>query len=99
MTRIKMPSGNCWHIVVNALLSLSLLCHYGVAANCGHEPQIVLPGDVILGGFFAVQQQGVPDAACHGQVSLSTVQRVEAFLFAIKRLNTDGFIPGIKFGA
>ncbi len=80
-----------------ALLCLS--CHYGVDADCGHEPQIVLPGDIILGGFFAVQQQGVQEAPCHGPVSVSAVQRVEAFLFAIKRLNADGFIPGIKFGS
>lgn len=58
-----------------------------------------VPGDVLLGGLFPVHKMG-KHAAC-GKINRNRgVQRLEAMLFAIDRINADPILlPGVKLGA
>lgn len=57
-----------------------------------------LPGDIILGGLFPVHEKG-DGVPCGPKVYNRGVQRLEAMLYAIDRVNNDSLIlPTIKLG-
>ncbi|XP_066247281.1 metabotropic glutamate receptor isoform X1 [Euwallacea similis] len=58
-----------------------------------------IPGDIILGGLFPVHERG-EKTPCGHKVYHRGVQRLEAMLFAIDRINADSSIlPNITIGA
>lgn len=59
-----------------------------------------IKGSVMLGGLFPVHQKGDGDTAC-GSINVDRgIQRVEAMLFTIDKINkNDSILPGIKLGA
>ncbi|XP_034670526.1 metabotropic glutamate receptor [Drosophila subobscura] len=59
---------------------------------------VSLPGDIILGGLFPVHEKG-DGAPCGPKVYNRGVQRLEAMLYAIDRVNNDtNILPGITLG-
>lgn len=55
-------------------------------------------GDVTLGGLFPVHEKG-DVAACGRKVYNRGVQRLEAMLFAVDRINRDALLlPGVEVG-
>ncbi|EDW50941.1 GM26815 [Drosophila sechellia] len=59
---------------------------------------VSLPGDIILGGLFPVHEKG-EGAPCGPKVYNRGVQRLEAMLYAIDRVNNDpNILPGITIG-
>jgi len=59
---------------------------------------VSLPGDIILGGLFPVHEKG-DGAPCGPKVYNRGVQRLEAMLYAVDRVNNDSTIlPGITIG-
>ncbi|KAH8269764.1 hypothetical protein KR018_001288, partial [Drosophila ironensis] len=60
---------------------------------------VFLPGDIILGGLFPVHEKG-DGTPCGPKVYNRGVQRLEAMLYAIDRVNNDpNILPGITIGA
>ncbi|XP_060080563.1 metabotropic glutamate receptor-like [Ylistrum balloti] len=59
-----------------------------------------IEGDIILGGLFPVHQKGDDGAEC-GAINIQRgVQRLEAMLFTVDRINADPkVLPGIDLGA
>ncbi|XP_037729107.1 metabotropic glutamate receptor isoform X3 [Drosophila subpulchrella] len=59
---------------------------------------VSLPGDIILGGLFPVHEKG-DGAPCGPKVYNRGVQRLEAMLYAVDRVNNDSnILPGITIG-
>ncbi|XP_017155685.1 metabotropic glutamate receptor isoform X1 [Drosophila miranda] len=87
------------------LVVLVVLCWSPVAQLKGpsttHAQDTVsvsLPGDIILGGLFPVHEKG-DGAPCGPKVYNRGVQRLEAMLYAIDRVNNDtNLLPGITLG-
>ncbi|TDG39737.1 hypothetical protein AWZ03_013841 [Drosophila navojoa] len=60
---------------------------------------VSLPGDIILGGLFPVHEKGEGAPPCGPKVYNRGVQRLEAMLYAIDRVNNDAnILPGITIG-
>ncbi|XP_053377191.1 metabotropic glutamate receptor 3-like isoform X2 [Mercenaria mercenaria] len=58
-----------------------------------------IEGDVMLGGLFPVHQKGESDIPCGIINADRGIQRVEAMLFTLDRINKDdSILPGIKLG-
>ena len=59
---------------------------------------IQLPGDIILGGLFPVHVKG-EKTPCGSAVYNRGIQRLEAMLFAVDKINREGrLLPGIRLG-
>ena len=60
----------------------------------------IIGGDIVLGGLFPVHQKGQDGAACGPLNTERGVQRLEAMLFTIDKINqiNSGILPGIKLG-
>lgn len=59
---------------------------------------VFIPGDIILGGLFPVHEKG-DTSPCGPKVYNRGVQRLEAMLYAIDRVNNDtNILPGITIG-
>lgn len=57
-------------------------------------------GDVILGGLFPIHEYGHPREPCGVLSAFRGIQRLEAMLFAIEKINNDRhLLPGIELGA
>ena len=59
---------------------------------------ISLPGDVIIGALFRIHELTDDGSTCTNVTDGAAIQRVEAFLYAIERINKHNLIPGVKFG-
>lgn len=61
--------------------------------------EIRIEGDLVLGGLFPVHEKGAGMEEC-GRVNEDRgIQRLEAMLFAIDRINTDkALLPGVSLG-
>src|SRR5687767_5807324 len=63
-----------------------------------HTEPILNDGDLMLGGLFPVHEMGT-EKDCSELINERGVQRVEAMLWAIDRINADNtLLPGIKLG-
>ncbi|XP_032380406.1 metabotropic glutamate receptor 3 isoform X2 [Etheostoma spectabile] len=75
----------------------------GVLLSVGDPPQsrreIRIEGDLVLGGLFPVHEKGAGMEEC-GRVNEDRgIQRLEAMLFAIDRINMDDtLLPGVSLG-
>ncbi|KAL7401896.1 hypothetical protein ABVT39_006179 [Epinephelus coioides] len=75
----------------------------GVLLSVGDPPQsrreIRIEGDLVLGGLFPVHEKGAGMEEC-GRVNEDRgIQRLEAMLFAIDRINKDStLLPGVSLG-
>lgn len=83
-------------------LVLVMMCR-GVLLSVGDPPQsrreIRIEGDLVLGGLFPVHEKGAGMEEC-GRVNEDRgIQRLEAMLFAIDRINMDNtLLPGVSLG-
>ena len=79
-----------------------VLVENGVLPVSGQPPSsassIQLPGDIILGGLFPVHVKG-ERTPCGSAVYNRGIQRLEAMLFAVDKINREGrLLPGIRLG-
>ncbi|ENN80254.1 hypothetical protein YQE_03249, partial [Dendroctonus ponderosae] len=59
----------------------------------------IIPGDIVLGGLFPVHERG-EKTPCGNKIYNRGIQRMEAMMFAIDRINADPTIlPNITLGA
>ncbi|XP_064537682.1 metabotropic glutamate receptor [Drosophila montana] len=72
----------------------------GAGSSQAHDTvSVSLPGDIILGGLFPVHEKGEGAPPCGPKVYNRGVQRLEAMLYAIDRVNNDtNILPGITIG-
>ena len=56
------------------------------------------PGDVIIGALFRIHQLTEVGTTCTNMTDSAAIQRVEALLYAIERINKQNLVPGVKFG-
>lgn len=81
---------------------LVMMCH-GILVSVGDPSQsrreIRIEGDLVLGGLFPVHEKGAGVEEC-GRVNEDRgIQRLEAMLFAIDRINRDNILlPGVSLG-
>lgn len=76
------------------LAGLILLC-----LGLGQTKKAIMEGDVMLGGLFPIHQKGVK-TRCGAINKDRGVQRLEAMLFALERINNDpNILKDIKLGA
>ncbi|KAH8376012.1 hypothetical protein KR093_004800, partial [Drosophila rubida] len=93
-------------ITMQLIIVLVLLClAWSMDAVSGGKSQtqdtvsVSLPGDIILGGLFPVHEKGEGASPCGPKVYNRGVQRLEAMLYAIDRVNNDtNLLPGITIG-
>lgn len=66
--------------------------------NGNEMTSVNLPGDIILGGLFPVHEKG-ETSACGPTIYNRGVQRLEAMLYAVDRVNNDTtLLPNITIG-
>ncbi|KAM8702763.1 hypothetical protein ACLKA7_005127 [Drosophila subpalustris] len=92
-------------IPVTILVLASTFCSYlpdvvsGGRSQAQDSVSVSLPGDIILGGLFPVHEKGEGVSPCGPKVYNRGVQRLEAMLYAIDRVNNDtNLLPGITIG-
>ncbi len=79
-------------------LLLVMMCR-GVLLGDPPRREIRIEGDLVLGGLFPVHEKGAGMEEC-GRVNEDRgIQRLEAMLFAIDRINKDNtLLPGVSLG-
>lgn len=79
---------------------LALLLLWGAVAEGPTKKVLTLEGDLVLGGLFPVHQKGGPAEECGPVNEHRGIQRLEAMLFALDRINRDPrLLPGVRIGA
>lgn len=79
---------------------LALLLLWGAVAEGPAKKVLTLEGDLVLGGLFPVHQKGGPAEECGPVNEHRGIQRLEAMLFALDRINHDPhLLPGVRLGA
>nr|CAA67993.1 metabotropic glutamate receptor [Drosophila melanogaster] len=97
---MKQKNNNGTILVVVMVLSWSRVVDLKSPSNTHTQDSVSvsLPGDIILGGLFPVHEKG-EGAPCGPKVYNRGVQRLEAMLYAIDRVNNDpNILPGITIG-
>uniref|UniRef100_A0A8C2YPF0 Glutamate metabotropic receptor 2 n=1 Tax=Chinchilla lanigera TaxID=34839 RepID=A0A8C2YPF0_CHILA len=85
---------------MGSLLGLLLLLLRGAVAEGPAKKVLTLEGDLVLGGLFPVHQKGGPAEDCGPVNEHRGIQRLEAMLFALDRINQDPhLLPGVRLGA
>ncbi|KAH8236307.1 hypothetical protein KR032_006873, partial [Drosophila birchii] len=85
-------------VLVAFTFSKSMSKQRGLSSNGQDTVSVSLPGDIVLGGLFPVHEKG-DGAPCGPKVYNRGVQRLEAMLYAIDRVNNDSnILPGITIG-
>ena len=84
------------------ILSVLTLVVVGAQSqSCPQEDSILhisQPGDVIIGALFKINELTEDGTTCTNMTDGAAIQRVEAFLYAIDRINKQNLVPGVKFG-
>uniref|UniRef100_A0A8C8YY07 Glutamate metabotropic receptor 2 n=1 Tax=Prolemur simus TaxID=1328070 RepID=A0A8C8YY07_PROSS len=79
---------------------LALLLLWGAVAEGPAKKVLTVEGDLVLGGLFPVHQKGGPAEDCGPVNEHRGIQRLEAMLFALDRINRDPhLLPGVRLGA
>lgn len=79
---------------------LALLLLWGAGAEGPAKKVLTLEGDLVLGGLFPVHQKGSLAEECGPVNEHRGIQRLEAMLFALDRINRDPhLLPGVRLGA
>lgn len=83
-------------------LLLLMMCQ-GILVSVGDPSQsrreIRIEGDLVLGGLFPVHEKGAGVEECGRVNEARGIQRLEAMLFAIDRINSDkNLLPGVSLG-
>uniref|UniRef100_A0A4X1SFY0 Glutamate metabotropic receptor 2 n=2 Tax=Sus scrofa TaxID=9823 RepID=A0A4X1SFY0_PIG len=79
---------------------LALLLLWGAVAEGPAKKVLTLEGDLVLGGLFPVHQKGSLAEECGPVNEHRGIQRLEAMLFALDRINRDpSLLPGVRLGA
>lgn len=79
---------------------LAPLLLWGAVAEGPAKKVLTLEGDLVLGGLFPVHQKGGPAEECGPVNEHRGIQRLEAMLFALDRINRDPhLLPGVRLGA
>lgn len=70
-----------------------------VAGESSPRREIKIDGDLVLGGLFPIHEKGLGMDEC-GRINEDRgIQRLEAMLFAIDRINQDmSLLPGVQLG-
>ena len=80
---------------------LSLLCYVPTVLtnkNYGKQDAVHIPGNITLGGLFPIHSED-KNGQCSSINGILGIQRLEAMLYALQRINKEGIIlPGIKLG-
>uniref|UniRef100_G3UHB4 Glutamate metabotropic receptor 2 n=1 Tax=Loxodonta africana TaxID=9785 RepID=G3UHB4_LOXAF len=85
---------------MGSLLGLLALLLWGTVAEGPAKKALTLEGDLVLGGLFPVHQKGGPAEECGPVNEHRGIQRLEAMLFALDRINRDPhLLPGVRLGA
>ncbi|KAH8309912.1 hypothetical protein KR059_003996, partial [Drosophila kikkawai] len=85
-------------VLVTLTFSITVSKQKGLSTNGQDTVSVSLPGDIVLGGLFPVHEKG-EGAPCGPKVYNRGVQRLEAMLYAIDRVNNDSnILPGITIG-
>lgn len=80
---------------------LVLLITHAYSQTCPQEDgtaHISRPGDVIIGALFKIHELTEEGSVCTNFTDGPAIQRVEALLYAIDRINDQNLVPGVKFG-
>lgn len=94
-------SAHYW-LLHTLLLELLIL---GVLPNISRLPpaakrEIILDGDLVIGGLFPVHQKGDGTEDCGKINEARGIQRLEAMLLALDEINSsDRILPGLQLGA
>ena len=71
-----------------------------VTALSSQSKQIVIRGDIMIGGLFPMHEKGSGSDVCGAIKEDKGIQRVEAMLFALDRINRSSeILPGVNLGA
>lgn len=71
-----------------------------VPALPGAKREIILDGDLVIGGLFPVHEKGEGTQDCGKINEQRGIQRLEAMLLALDEINQDNrILPGLKLGA
>ncbi|CAH6777767.1 Grm2 [Phodopus roborovskii] len=85
---------------MGSLLGFLALLLQGAVAEGPAKKVLTLEGDLVLGGLFPVHQKGGPMEECGPVNEHRGIQRLEAMLFALDRINRDPhLLPGVRLGA
>lgn len=69
-------------------------------ALSGSKREIIIDGDLVIGGLFPVHEKGEGMEDCGKINEERGIQRLEAMLFALDEINQDNrILPGLKLGA
>ncbi len=69
-----------------------------IGQSCPQAPFANEAGDIIIGGLFNIHELGTGGNQCGAKINEDGIMRLEAFLFAIDRLNRENYIPRVKLG-
>ena len=77
-----------------------ILSSFGFEVKIMEIKEIKIEGDIILGGLFPMHEKGTGGQACGDIKEEKGIQRVEAMLYALDKINNDtNLLPNITLGA
>ena len=84
----------------NLLYVYVIGCHLLVNSYSKDDNKLKSDGDIIFGGLFPMHEKGREQGENCGDIKREKgIQRLEAMLFAVDRINKDpSLLPGLKIG-
>jgi hypothetical protein len=81
------------------IISFAYLPFEAAKVSVKDKNKIQLDGDLIFGGLFPMHEKGKSGQNCGTIKKEKGIQRLEAMLFAIDKINADeDILPGLKLG-
>uniref|UniRef100_A0A8C1CDX4 Metabotropic glutamate receptor 2 n=1 Tax=Cyprinus carpio carpio TaxID=630221 RepID=A0A8C1CDX4_CYPCA len=96
--------GPSWPLHLTLLLLLLARTHQALAIpgynTDTSKKEIIIEGDLVIGGLFPVHQKGEGAQDCGRINAQRGIQRLEAMLLALDKINQDDqILPGVTLGA